>query len=93
MVHPSYVESQCLVALEALALNIPCVITKSSGPLEYIKNGENGLIADWGGEALANTIMSMINDSELYQKIKTQSFCPEQFMPEIICEKIENLIH
>ena len=39
-VHPSYVESQGIVILEAMLLGVPCVVTRSLGPCaRYRRNG------------------------------------------------------
>lgn len=51
-VHPSYVESQGLTAKEAMALGIPCVVTKSRGPCEFIQDGINGLLTDQSPKSL-----------------------------------------
>ena len=45
-VHPSYVESQGMTVLEAMALGVPCVVTKSRGPCEFIEDGINGLLTE-----------------------------------------------
>lgn len=91
-VHPSYVESQGIVVLEAMALGIPCVVTKSLGPCEFIDDGVNGILTEQSPESLTEKVMELLNHPELYQKIKQNTSCPEQFLPERVMEKIETLV-
>lgn len=91
-VHPSYVESQGLTVLEAMALDVPCVVTKSLGPCEFIEDGVNGLLAEQSPESLAEKVLTILNDKELYQRVKKNTKCPEQFSPERVTKQIEALI-
>lgn len=91
-VHPSYVESQGLTVLEAMALGVPCVVTKSRGPCEFIEDGINGLLTEQSPESLTEKVLTILNDKELYQRIKKNTKCPEQFSPERVMKQIEALI-
>lgn len=91
-VHPSYVESQGLTVLEAMALDIPCVVTKSLGPCEFIEDGVNGLLTEQSPKSLTEKVLAILNDKELYQQIKENTKCPEQFSPERVIKQIEALI-
>lgn len=91
-VHPSYVESQGLVVLEAMTLGVPCVVTKSLGPCEFIEDGVNGILAEQSPESLAEKALSMIQDRNLYERIKANTCCPGQFLPENIMLKIDKLL-
>lgn len=91
-VHPSYVESQGLTVLEAMALSVPCVVTKSRGPCEFIKDGINGLLTEQSPESLTEKVLMILSDKKLYQCIKENTRCPEQFSPEQIMKQIEVLI-
>lgn len=91
-VHPSYVESQGIVVLEAMALGIPCVVTKSQGPCEFIQDGVNGLLTEQSPESLTEKVLEVLNDKALYQRIKENTKCPEQFRPEWVMEQIKALI-
>ena len=91
-VHPSYVESQGLTILEAMALGIPCVVTKSLGTCEFIENGINGLLTEQSPESLTEKVLTILNDKELYQHIKENTKCPEQFSPERVMKQIETMI-
>lgn len=91
-VHPSYVESQGLTVLEAMALGVPCVVTKSRGPCEFIEDGVNGLLTEQSPESLTEKVLAILNDMELYQRIKKNTKCPEQFRPDQVMKQIESLI-
>lgn len=91
-VHPSYVESQGLTVLEAMALGVPCVVTKSRGPCEFIEDGINGLLTEQSPESLTEEVLAILNDKKLYQHIKENTKCPEQFGPERVMKQIEALI-
>ncbi len=92
-VHPSYVESQGITILEAMALGVPCVITKSRGPCEFIKNGENGLLVEQSPEALTQGVINILDDSSLYNFIKHNSVCPANFSKDKVIEKVEDLLN
>ena len=91
-VHPSYVESQGLTVLEAMTLGVPCVVTKSRGPCEFIEDGINGLLTEQSPESLTEKVLVILNDKELYQHIKENTKCPEQFRPDQVMKQIEALI-
>lgn len=91
-VHPSYIESQGLTVLEAMALGVPCVVTKSRGPCEFIEDGINGLLTEQSPESLAEKVLSILTDKTLYQSIKENTVCPEQFAPDRVMKQIEELI-
>lgn len=91
-VHPSYVESQGLVVLEAMALGVPCVVTKSLGPCEFIEDGVNGILTEQNPESLTKKVLEMLTDRKLYDLIKANTHCPEQFAPENVIQKINMLL-
>lgn len=91
-VHTSYVESQGLAILEAMALEIPLVVTESKGPLEFIKNGENGILVKQNVDDLVRGIELILNDHELYAHIKNNLNTMQVYSSKLIISKIENLI-
>ena len=91
-VHPSYVESQGLVVLEAMALGVPCVVTRSLGPCEFIVDGVNGVLTEQSPESLAEKVLGILSDRALYERIKANTRCPEQFAPENVMQKIEMIL-
>lgn len=91
-VHPSYVESQGLTVLEAMTLGVPCVVTKSRGPCEFIEDGVNGLLTEQSPESLAEEVLAILNDQKLYLHIKETTKCPKQFSPDQVIKQIETMI-
>ena len=90
-VHPSYVESQGLTILEAMALHLPCVVTISRGPGEFIEDGVNGLLTEQSPQALTAGVKRMLEDRKLYNKIQSASVCPERFRAAEVMRKIYEL--
>ena len=91
-VHPSYVESFGIVVLEAMALGVPCVVTRSLGPAEFIRDGVNGLLTDQSPEALIDAVLRILEDRVLYDAIRTATHCPDQYRPERVMEQVVDLI-
>ncbi len=91
-VHPSYIESQGMTVLEAMALGVPCVVTKSRGPCEFIEDGINGLLTEQVPEDLTAKVLEILKNHALYQRIKENTVCPEQFAPDRVMKQIEELI-
>ena len=90
--HPSYVESQGLTILEAMAMGIPCVVTHAVGPDEFIDDGINGILTDKNPESFAEKVYQIISNKSLYEKIKSNTKCPEEYNPENVICKVEQLI-
>ena len=90
-VHPSYVESQGLTILEAMALHLPCVVTISRGSSEFIEDGVNGLLTEQSPQALTAGVKRMLEDRKLYEHIQSASVCPERFRPDEVMKKIYEL--
>lgn len=92
-VHPSYIESQGITILEAMALGVPCVVTKSRGPCEFIKDGENGLLVDPSPEALTQGVKNILDDAGLYSYIKQNTSCPDAYASKRVMQQVEKLIY
>ena len=91
-VHPSYVESQGLTVLEAMALRVPCVVTKSLGPCEFIEDGVNGVLTEKSPESLSERVLEILVSPELLGQVRANTHCPEQFEPENVMRKIYYLL-
>lgn len=91
-VHPSYVESFGIVVTEALSLGVPCVITKSAGVMDFLRDGDNALLTAKNPESLSKKVLLALHDSQLYEQLKGNTRCPEQFLPNEIMKKIDYLL-
>lgn len=91
-VHPSYVESFGIVVTEALALGIPCVVTKSTGVMEFLRDGENVLLTEQDPDALADGVLAVLRDDSLRRRLAANANCPEQFLPDVVMKKIDTLL-
>ena len=92
-VHTSYVESQGLSVLEAMALGKCGVVTKSLGVEEFIVHGENALLAEQSVDDLVKNIELLLNDSTLLNKLtQNQLSTIKQFSPEIVMKDIYKLL-
>lgn len=68
-VHPSYVESMSITVLEAMCLDKTLVVSRSIGPSEFIRDGENGLLVDASVDGIVNGVKELIDNKELYNKL------------------------
>jgi len=92
-VHPSLVESLSITVLEALALNTPVIVARSMGPVEFIRNKENGLLVEPTSEGLFEGIVSLIKDVNLYNELKKDKRgVLKNYSPEVIMKKVYDLI-
>ncbi|WP_226677970.1 glycosyltransferase [Mesobacillus jeotgali] len=92
-VHPSRVESLSITILEALALNTPVTVAKSLGPMEFIRNNENGLLVEPDPNGLYKGIKSLIKDQNLHSRLKSDnSDVLDNYSPEVIMEKIYRVL-
>ncbi len=66
-------EGYSLVIAESLVLGIPVVSTKCSGPIEILRNGENGLLVENSEEGLYKGLKEIINSDELYMNYKNKA--------------------
>ena len=56
-------------------LKKPIVVTNYKTVRDVIKNGENGIVADFTPESVAEKIMMIINDKSLKDKIISNLEC------------------
>lgn len=69
-VQTSKYEGYCLTLAEARTLNIPCVTTNFDVVYAQMINGDNGLVVEMTPEAVADGIIHLATDEELYRHIK-----------------------
>ena len=90
-IHTSYVESQGLSILEAMALNVPCIITDNEGIRDFA-NINNSIIVNQDADHLANAILEIVNNKEKYNLLKLNTKCPDRFAAISIIKKIEQFL-
>ena len=93
LIHTSYVESQSITVLEAMALHTPCVVCESVGPKEFMQNGENGILVGHSTEDLATGIKAL-NDYLHINVMKENAFqtVNRLFSSDTIIGKLEGMI-
>ena len=70
-VQTSKFEGYCLTLAEARMLNVPCVTTHFDVVSAQMINGENGLVVEMNAEAVADGIIRLATNPELYQHIRS----------------------
>ncbi len=68
-VQPSYEEALGLTIVEAQKLRKPVVSTATVGGKKLVAHEKTGLISDINAESLSGSILTLINDKTLYDKI------------------------
>lgn len=68
-VQPSYEEAWGLTMAEAHRLGKPVVTTATVGGCKLVKNDVNGIVCEISSEAIAENIITLINNKEKYNKI------------------------
>lgn len=92
-VHPSYVESQGLVVLEAMTLGTPCVVCRSIGTSEFMINGVNGILTEPNELSLYTGLKQMINiNDRTILTSKAQIMVKEKFSKEHIIKTFNKTV-
>jgi glycosyltransferase involved in cell wall biosynthesis len=87
-------EGQSLVLLESLFLGKPVITTKVGIVDEIIKNGENGLIYEYGNSVMLSKLLTkLITDKVLYKKlqINCRNTYFNNFNSEVMIKRFENI--
>ncbi len=72
MLVPSASEGFGLVVVEAMALGIPVVSTKTAGPIEIIDNNTYGLLCEHDDESIYQSVKKLMEDERLREHYKEQ---------------------
>jgi glycosyltransferase involved in cell wall biosynthesis len=86
-----WAETQGVVLQEAQSSGIPVIASRTGGIPEVIRNRETGLLFDAENvQQLAEKIISLIADKELYKSLSTQARreVEENFSMEVICTRL-----
>lgn len=68
-VQPSYEEAMPVTIIEAHRLDKPVITTATVGGCKLVENGENGIVCEINPEAIAESIITLIDDKEKYNHI------------------------
>ncbi len=92
-VHPSYVESQGLSVLEAMALGTPCVVTRSIGVEEFVEDNKNAMLATPSAENLTDCVQKVLNcNSGTWNRMREyQRITANRYAPCMVTAKFEQL--
>ncbi len=90
-VQTSRYEGFGIAIAEARILNIPVVTTRFSAVYAQMIEGENGIVVDMNAEAVAEGIQRLIEDTDLYEHIKSYQMTEKKTNYEEL-EKIYKMI-
>ena len=63
-------EGFSIATIQAMAANLPVLVTRSGGPEEIVTHGENGWMVEPGNpQAIAEAILKLMTDSELVERL------------------------
>lgn len=97
VVFPSLIpESFGLVGIEAMSFKKPVVAFKSGGVTEWLQDGGNGLLADYGNvQQLAQKIDLLFEDTELRERLSENAFktIRDRFSIEKHLDRLIGLYH
>lgn len=91
---PSETESFGLAALEALACEVPVIVTRVGGLPEVVRNGENGYLVNLGDiQTMAERAIEILSDEKKQRQMGRQgrAWAIEQFNTEKVIPQYENL--
>ena len=90
LVLPSKKEAQGIVLLEAQAMGKPVIATRQGGIPYFIKDGENGILIDYGRpDQIANAVEKLLFDRDFREKIgKKGKETARMFTWDVITRKI-----
>lgn len=94
LVLPSKFETFGLVYVEAMGIGLPVIGTFGPAIPEIIKNGETGLLIEFGNiEQLTKALEKLVGDKDLRKKLGENAWLDmkNRFSPEVVLEKLEEV--
>jgi len=90
LILPSRKEAQGIVILEAQAMEKPVIATRQGGIPYFIKDGENGILIDYGRpDQIANAVEKLLFDRDFREKIgKEGKETARMFTWDVITQKV-----
>ena len=94
MMHTSHIEAHCLTILEAMALKLPVVVTQTQLPQDFIRDGENCLLAEQSIASQADCIIKIVSDPQTSRLLveNAYSMVTDLYSPEEIISRVELLV-
>ena len=87
----SDVETFGVVYIEAMAMGLPVIATKSGGPENFV-NDTNGILIDPDNkEVLVKSLEKMYDSCGSYDKIKISEDIAKQFSPKAVAEQLSKI--
>ena len=87
----SDVETFGVVYIEAMAMGLPVIATKSGGPENFVSK-DNGILIESGNEELlANALETMYSHYPTYNKADIRRYVLENFSPDAVAEKLDRI--
>ena len=68
-VQPSYEEAMPVTIIEAHRLGKPVITTATVGGCKLVENGKNGIVCEINPDAIAESVINLINNKEKYNDI------------------------
>ncbi len=87
----SDVETFGVVCIEAMAMGLPVIATKSGGPENFVNNNNGILIKAGNEEVLARALADMYNTHTTYNRESIRSYVLENFSPEAVAGKLNRV--
>ncbi len=93
MMHTSLIEAHCLTILEAMALKLPVVVTRTKLSQDFIRDGENCLLAEHNIASQTDCIIKIVSDPQTSRLLveNAYSMVTRAYSPEEIISKVELL--
>jgi glycosyltransferase involved in cell wall biosynthesis len=90
---PSRYEMCSMAIIEAMAVGKPVVATRAGGNPELVQDGETGLLIERTTEALANALISMLEDAQARKRMgeAAQRVAKTRFSASVMVSQIEAL--
>lgn len=86
-VFPSISDTQGLVIGEAKAAGVPVVAIRAFGPAEMVNHYEDGLLTELSLPAFTEAIIKLLNDKELYARMRKQSLINAPLISSELCSE------
>lgn len=95
LVITSRYEGSPKAVIESMASGLPVIAVKSPGLVEIVEDGVNGLLVDPNEQSIAEAIRTLMNDSDLWQKLSTNGrrIAEETYSKSSVVAKEINLIN